>query len=195
MSFEFDPDFLAKVEALRAAGVHPWPNGLPVTHTTAQVRAAFGELPPDSRRDDVDLSVGGRVVYRNRMGKALFLRIQDRAGKLQVYLRREEVGDATFDLLKGLDIGDFVWARGFVMTTRTGELSVQAREARLAGKTMLPFPDRWHGVTDVEQRSASALRRPVHERGHPRHVPLRSRMVRWIRDFFEAATTSRSRPR
>jgi lysyl-tRNA synthetase class 2 len=183
---EFDPDFLAKVDALRAGGVHPYPNGLVVTHTTADVRAAFGDLPPDTKREDSDLRVGGRVMFRNRMGKALFLRVQDRAGRIQVYLRREEVGDETFEVLKNLDIGDFVWVRGFAMTTRTGELSVQAREARLAGKTLLPFPDRWHGMTDIEQRSRQ------------RHVDLfmnddtrevfrkRSAIVRYLRDFFHA---------
>jgi lysyl-tRNA synthetase class 2 len=183
---EFDPDFLAKVEALRAAGVHPYPNGLVVTDTTAEIRERFGDLPPDTRREDTDLRLGGRVLFRNRMGKALFLRVQDRAGRLQVYLRREEVGDETFELLKGLDIGDFVWVRGFAMTTRTGELSVQAREARLAGKTLLPFPDRWHGVTDVEQRSRQRYVDLFLHDDTREVFRKRSAIVRWLRDFFHA---------
>jgi lysyl-tRNA synthetase class 2 len=183
---EFDPDFLAKAEALRAAGIHPYPNGLVVTHTTAEVRALFGDLPPDTKRDDAEVSIGGRVMFRNRMGKAMFLRVQDRAGKLQVYFRKEEVGDAAFEVLKGLDIGDFVWVRGFPMTTRTGELSVQAREARLAGKTLLPFPDRWHGLTDVEQRSRQRYV-DLFMNDDTKDVFLkRSAIVRYLRDFFHA---------
>ncbi len=181
--FEFDAEFLAKAEALRASGVEPWPNGLRVTHTTAEVAAEW-QLEPDRRLEDTDVSVGGRVMFRNRMGKALFLRIQDRAGKLQVYVRKEEVGEATFEVLKGLDIGDFLWARGFVMTTRTGELSVQAREAKLAAKTLTPFPDRWHGLSDVELRSRQRYVDLMMSDESREVFRRRSKIVAFIRDFF-----------
>src|SRR5690606_41053737 len=82
---------------------------------------------------------------------------------IQVYLRREEVGDEAFERMKQLDIGDFVWARGHVMRTRTGELSVQAREIRLAAKTMMPFPDR--ARNSVVQGKGDGMRaRRVHDK-------------------------------
>ncbi|MEQ1572440.1 MAG: lysine--tRNA ligase, partial [Myxococcota bacterium] len=182
--YEFDEEFLGKLAELRSAGIDPYPSGLSVTHTAESIRAAHGELPPDTELADTDVAIGGRVMFRNRMGKALFLRISDRSGRIQVYLRREEVGDATFDLLKSTDVGDFVWVRGSVMTTRTGELSVRGREARLGSKILTPFPDRWHGLTDPEVRTRQ------------RYVDLflnedvrdvfrkRSAIVRAIRDFF-----------
>ncbi len=150
----FDESWLAKLEELRAAGVDPYPNGLVVTHTSKQVREKWGEIETGATAEDgAGVAVGGRVMFRNRMGRAMFLRIADRDGPIQIYLRRDEVGDEIFALCKGLDIGDFLWARGTVMKTRTGELSVQASEARLASKILSSFPDRWHGVVDVETRS------------------------------------------
>lgn len=182
--YDFDEEFLGKLAALRAAGVEPYPSGLAVTHTAAELRAAHGELPPDSRVEDIDVVVGGRVMYRNRMGKALFLRVVDRSGKIQVYLRREEVGDATFEALKSLDIGDYVWARGFVMTTRTGELSVQAREARLASKILNAFPDRFHGLSDVELRSRQRYVDLFVNEETKEVFRRRSLIMRYLREFF-----------
>jgi lysyl-tRNA synthetase class 2 len=184
--YEFDEEFLGKVAALRASGVEPWPSGLTVTHTAAEVRRDHGHLEPDRRVDDVEVVVGGRVMFRNRMGKALFLRVVDRTGKIQVYLRKEEVGDQTFEALKGLDIGDYVWARGFVMTTRTGELSIQAREARLASKIMNPFPDRFHGLADVELRSRQRYVDLFVNEESKEVFRRRSQILRYIREFFDA---------
>lgn len=202
--YRFEPDWLAKVEALRADGVEPWPNGFTVTHTSTDLHARFvGVEDPAEVEGSGDVSVGGRVIFRNRMGKAMFLRIQDRGeptvvdgvddegrpvrrgGMIQVYLRREEVGEDTFERMKQLDIGDFVWARGHVMRTRTGELSVQAREIRLAGKTMLPFPDRFHSVTDVETRSRQRYVDLFMNADSREVFRKRSRIVRYIRRFFE----------
>jgi lysyl-tRNA synthetase, class II len=183
---DFDEEFLAKLAALRSAGIDPYPNGLVVTHTAAHLRAAHGSLPPDSRLEETEVAVGGRVMFRNRMGKALFLRIADRSGRIQVYLRKEEVGDDTFELLKGLDVGDFVWARGFVMTTRTGELSVQAREARLAAKILTTFPDRWHGLHDIELRSRQRYVDLFLSEETQDVFRKRSAIVRWLREFFHA---------
>jgi lysyl-tRNA synthetase, class II len=184
--FDFDEEFLSKVGDLRAAGVEPYPNGLVVTHVAAEIRQAYGELPPDTKRVDDLVAVGGRVMFRNRMGKALFLRVVDRSGMIQVYIRREEVGDTSFDALKGLDVGDFVWASGFVMTTRTGELSVQAQQARLAAKVMTPFPDRWHGLHDIELRSRQRYVDLLLSEEARDVFRKRSEIVRFIRDFFHA---------
>src|SRR5688572_20655436 len=118
------------------------------------------------------------------MGRALFLRVQDGSGLVQVYVRRDEVGDATFELCKNLDIGDLIWARGFVMKTRTGELTVQAREARLAAKILTTFPDRWHGVQDVELRSRQRYVDLFMSEETRRTFLRRSQIVRHLREFF-----------
>ncbi len=202
--YEFDPEWTAKLEALRAQGVNPYPNGLPVTHTSTALHRAFhGVEDPSTRDEGKGVSVGGRVLFRNRMGKALFLRVQDRGepevpdvdtdgqpilrgGLIQVYLRRDDVGDAVFDAMKGLDIGDIVWARGDMMRTRTGELTLNAKEARLASKILVPFPDRFHGMTDIELRARQRYVDLFMNAETRAAFRLRSRIVSHVRRFFEA---------
>ncbi len=201
--YSFDPEWLEKLAALRAAGIEPYPNGFSVSHTSTEIHAAFPdrEVTPEGP-DWQDVSVGGRVMFRNRFGKAMFLRLQDRGeptvdaedrdgnavklgGIIQVYVRREEVGDETFAMLRKLDIGDFLWARGHLMRTRTGELTLQAREARLAGKIMSPFPDRFHGVADVQTRSRQRYVDLFINRDARDTFRKRSRIIRYMRSFFE----------
>ncbi|MEQ1500659.1 MAG: lysine--tRNA ligase [Myxococcota bacterium] len=185
--YPFDEQFLAKLAELRAAGVEPYPSGSVVRDTAAALIAAHGGLESGSERPDTDVSVGGRVMFRNRMGKALFLRLQDRTGTIQVYVRKDEargVDAAAFDRLNGIDIGDHLWARGFVIRTRTGELTVQAREAHLAAKILTPFPDRWHGVADVELRSRQRYVDLFLNEDTRETFRRRSAIVRYVREYF-----------
>jgi len=200
--YDFDEKFLAKRAELEAAGAKLWPNGFEVTHTSTQLHAAFvGVEDPATVEGFAKVSVGGRVLFRNRMGKAMFLRLQDRGeptvsdvdaegapvqrgGALQVYFRRDDVGEEAFELLKRLDIGDFVWAQGSMMRTRTGELSLHASDVQLASKVLTPFPDRWNSVTDVQTRARQRYV-DLFMNGDTREVfRRRSRIVRAIRDFF-----------
>jgi lysyl-tRNA synthetase class 2 len=174
-----------------------------VTHTSTELHSAW---PDPSVSPDGDawngVQIGGRLLFRNRMGKAMFLRIQDRGeatahgvdsegtavtrgGIIQVYLRRDEVGDETFATLKKLDIGDMVWARGNLMRTRTGELTVHATEVRLAGKILTPFPDRQHGIADIQTRSRQRYVDLFMNETTRQTFRTRSRMVTLIRRFFD----------
>jgi lysyl-tRNA synthetase class 2 len=206
--YAFDAEWLAKVEALRAAGVEPWPSGLHVTHISPELHASFVAHKDEAAMAAAaaacgPVAVGGRLMYRNHMGKALFLRLQDRGeptvddldregqpirrgGAIQEYVRRDDVGETVFELLKGLDIGDYVWAAGAMMRTRTGELTVHATEARLAAKCLLPFPDRWNAVSDVQVRSRQRYVDLFINEETRTAFRLRSKIVRFIRDFFEA---------
>jgi lysyl-tRNA synthetase class 2 len=196
--YPFDEKFLTKIEELRAAGVEPYPNGLTVTHTSTELHARFVgvEMP-----DPEPVAIGGRVMFRNRMGKVMFLRIQDRGepsvddvdsdgtpvkrgGMIQVFVRKNDVGEESYERLKKLDIGDFLWARGTMMRTRTGELSVRAEEACLASKVMTPFPDRFHGVADVELRSRQRYVDLFINPDTRETFRRRSRIVQQFREFF-----------
>ena len=183
---EFDEGWLAKLSELRAAGIDPYPNGLVVTHTSAEVRKRWDEVleSATSAEDGDGVAVGGRVMARNRMGRAMFLRIQDRDGRIQIYLRRDEVGDEVFAMCRALDLGDFVWAKGRVMKTKTGELSIQAAEARLASKIMTTLPDKWHGVSDIEKRSRQRYIDLFMNEATRETFARRFKIVRYMRDFF-----------
>jgi len=201
---EFDDGWLDKIEQLRAMGVEPYPNGFDVTHVSTDLHRACLDVDDPSTVDGMgEVRIAGRVMFRNRFGKAMFLRVQDRGhpevpsqdkdgndvllgGRMQVYLRKEEVGDEAFAAMRKLDIGDFVWVEGFMMRTRTGELTVQARQIRLAGKTMLPFPDRFHSVTDIETRSRQRYVDLFMNADTREVFRKRSAILRYLRDFFHA---------
>lgn len=202
--FSFDPDWLGKLDALREQGVAPYPSaaGMPVTHTSTELHRLAKGVETPSVLELGAISIGGRVMFRNVMGKAMFLRVQDRGaqdvadtdregqpiqrgGIIQVYARKEELGETTFELLKRVDIGDFVWASGRLMRTKTGELSLQVTEARLAAKIVTPFPDRFHSVTDIETRSRQRYIDLFINPESREVFRRRSMIVRKIRNFFE----------
>jgi len=143
----------AKREQLLAEGVNPYANGYPVEHTSADVvRAHEGQSAEALAECTRVYRLGGRVMARRDFGKAAFLELQDGAGRLQVYVARNQLGDSGYELYRRLDIGDIVGVAGVPFRTKRGELSLRAQELRLLTKSLLPLPEKWHGLTDVETR-------------------------------------------
>jgi hypothetical protein len=145
---------LAKAKALRDRGVNPYPNRYQRTHTFAEIIAAYGEKTLEELDAlAVTVRVAGRVVLKRPQGKVTFATLSDGESRLQVYLRKDELGDEAYTMFEDLvDLGDFVGVAGRVMRTRKGELSVQAKELTFLSKALLPPPEKWHGLADVEAR-------------------------------------------
>ncbi len=157
---------LAKLATLREQGLNPFANDFTPSVTCADVvaAAAEGDGPPDMNaiaEDATTFKVAGRVMARNNMGKAMFLRVRDRSvgveedgvQNLQVYIRRDNVGEEAYAVLKKLvDIGDLIGVEGPMFKTRTGETTIMAGEARLLTKSIRPLPEKFHGLSDVETR-------------------------------------------
>ncbi|MDN5771021.1 MAG: bifunctional lysylphosphatidylglycerol synthetase/lysine--tRNA ligase LysX, partial [Microlunatus sp.] len=150
-----------KVRRLRAKGIDPYPVGYPRTHTLAQVRAlAAGPdgtavLPPDTHTDET-VSVTGRILLKRKMGGVGFATLRDGSGDLQVLVSRDGVSEEVYDLWRhDLDLGDHIGVTGELMTTHTGELSVQATSLQLTSKSLRPLPDKHKGLTDPEARVRS----------------------------------------
>ena len=176
-----------KLEELRARGVNPFPNDFRPTDTAADVHARFGGLSReelDSRHDSVSLA--GRIVAMRDFGKASFLQLQDRSGRLQVYVKRDVVGEDAFAVFKMMDMGDFVGIVGRPFRTKTNELTVEAREIRLLGKALRPLPEKWHGLTDVEARYRQRYLDLVANQEVREVFVMRSRIIDRIRAFFTA---------
>jgi lysyl-tRNA synthetase, class II len=143
---------LEKARALRAMGVDPYPTRYERTHGLADIRAAHdGKTLEQLEAEDNEVRIAGRVMTLRGHGKASFATLSDGAAELQVYIRSDDVGDG-YKLLDFVDRGDFLGVAGRVMRTRKGELSVQAREVAFLGKALLPPPEKWHGLSDVEIR-------------------------------------------
>ena len=143
---------LEKARALRALGIDPYPTRYERTHGLAEIIAAEGgKSLEELDAEKLQVRIAGRVMTLRGHGKASFATLSDGSGELQVYIRSDDVGDG-YRLLDFIDRGDFIGVAGRVMRTRKGELSVQAREIVFLSKALLPPPEKWHGLSDVESR-------------------------------------------
>ncbi|MDP9373801.1 MAG: lysine--tRNA ligase [Chloroflexota bacterium] len=140
---------LEKVARLRERGVDPYTPRAERSHTIAQVREAFDDFAASGR----PVTLAGRLVSRRDMGKASFAGLRDGTGDLQIYLRRDTLGDEPYAVFKSLiDLNDFLQVAGTLMRTRTGEPTLEVRDYRLLTKALTPPPDKWRGLTDTETR-------------------------------------------
>lgn len=136
-----------KLKAMQAAGNDPFEITLATqTHHSDEIKANFDEL------EEKEVTIAGRIMTWRDMGKANFIDIQDRNGRIQAYVRMNDIGEDKFKAFKTWDLGDIVEVKGFVFKTRTGEISVHAQEIRLLSKSLLPLPEKFHGLTDTDTR-------------------------------------------
>ena len=172
-----------KVDAMWESGINPYPNDFRPQHTSADVIAAYGGQETIAEGADTFV-VAGRIIARRSFGKAAFIQLQDRKGRLQLYVRKDAIGEELFALFEDYDIGDIVGASGYPFRTKTGELSLHVTAIRLLTKSLLPLPEKFHGLTDVEtryrQRYVDLIVNP-----EVREVFVkRSRVVNLIRSFM-----------
>jgi lysyl-tRNA synthetase class 2 len=143
----------AKVKDLRQMGVQLFPNAFRASHTSRDIIQRYGEWSTEALQDlEEDLSCAGRLMAIRDFGRAAFVQLQDRTGRIQVYVRQDLVGGESFGLFKRLDVGDFLGVRGRLFRTKTGELTIEASFIQLLAKAYRPLPEKWHGLTDVETR-------------------------------------------
>jgi lysyl-tRNA synthetase class 2 len=142
---------LQKLTALRAAGIEPYPARFSCTHSTAEALQAFASS--EGKTEPPTVRTAGRLMSIRVMGKATFAHIQDGSGRIQIYLRRDEVGSQAYQVLrKGFDLGDFIGVEGGLFRTRTGEVTIRVHSFEMLAKALRPLPEKWHGLTDVEAR-------------------------------------------
>jgi lysyl-tRNA synthetase class 2 len=148
---ELELERLNKVERLRRRGIEPYPARVRRTHTTHDAIAAFEAAEPGQA--EVTASVTGRLVLFRTMGRASFGHLEDGSGRLQLYFKKDEIGDEAYQmLLKDIDLGDFLEATGWLFRTKTGEVTLHVGAWRPIAKAITPPPEKWHGLKDVETR-------------------------------------------
>ncbi len=142
-----------RLTQIRQLGFEPYGQAFDFTHTVPEICARFGQKTAEELASRVDVRVAGRIQSLRRMGKnAGFLHLLQNGEKLQVYVRKDAVDENSFALFDILDIGDIIGVRGYLFRTKTGELSVHAEQLFFLSKIMLPLPEKWHGLEDVETR-------------------------------------------
>lgn len=136
-----------KLDALRERGIDPFGAAFNASHTTSQALAEFDDEQPEKT-----VKIAGRIMSKRGQGKVSFLDLHDQSGKMQIYVKIDEVGEEQFSLLKLLDVGDIIGVTGPVFRTQRGEISVRAQQLTVLSKSLHPLPEKWHGLKDVELR-------------------------------------------
>jgi lysyl-tRNA synthetase class 2 len=178
---------LEKLKQIEALGQRVYPTKYEFTHTIPSILAEYSNKSAEELdAPRVNVRVSGRIMAIRLMGKAGFAHLQQGGQKLQIYVKKDAVGDMGFDLYKLLDLGDHIGASGYLFRTRTGELSVHVEEITFLSKDLLPLPEKWHGLTDVElryrQRYVDLVMNP-----EVREVFLkRSKLIQSMRRFLDA---------
>lgn len=173
----------AKVEKMRAEGVNLYGHRCDDLTSVAAALAAFAALP-DGTEEKLHFKLAGRMMARRIMGKALFANIKDQSGSIQLYMQRQDVGEAEYAAFKSLDIGDIITVAGYLFVTRTGAVSLHVLSYELLSKSLLPLPEKFHGFTDQEQRYRQRYLDMICNDDTRRTLTLRSQIVQACRQFL-----------
>lgn len=142
-----------KMQSIRESGIDPFGKRFDRTHNTKQIKDLYeGMTKEELEEKDVQVTIAGRIMTKRGKGKAGFAHIQDLQGQIQVYVRKDTIGDESYDLFDTLDLGDIIGVTGTVFKTKVGELSIKVTDFVLLTKSLRPLPDKFHGLKDVEQR-------------------------------------------
>lgn len=175
---------LEKLNNIRSRNIDPYPHRFPRTHTIKAATALF-QQQEGSNAEGPQVSVAGRIMAQRSMGKATFMDLRDNSGKIQVYLRRDTIGDEKYQYLHDFDIGDFMGVSGKVFRTKSGEVTVQVSDFTMLSKSLLPLPEKWHGLTDVEKRYRQRYLDLISSEETRNIFVVRSRLIAAIRRFFD----------
>ena len=171
---------LEKLAALQEKGCDPFRiTKAEQTIHSAEINERFEEL------ENQDVCICGRIKTWRDMGKANFIDVYDRDGRMQVYVRRDDIGEEAFNEFKKWDIGDIVEVKGFVFRTRRGEISVHCKEIRLLTKSLLPLPEKYHGLTNVDTRYRQRYLDLIVNPEVMDTFKKRSQIIKEIRNFLD----------
>ena len=169
-----------KLKALQDEGRDPFrETKFPVSHHAQEIKDSFDAL------EGSEVTVAGRLMSKRGMGKVSFCDLQDKSGRIQLYARKDEMDPETYDRFKKYDIGDIVGVRGEVFRTQRGEMSVRAREVTLLSKSLLPLPEKFHGLTDKETRYRQRYVDLIMNPEVRRNFEIRSAFLKYLRSFLD----------
>ncbi len=175
-----------KADELRRRGVDPYGNGQLPRHLAADLSSRYGEAAAEAIAGEPgNWSIAGRVLAIRSFGKAAFLKVRDRSGELQVWVKRDKVGEKSFEDFKLLDVGDIVFAEGPATRTKTGELTLEANRFTVVTKAIRPLPEKWHGLSDIEERYRRRYLDLIATPGVRETFQKRARLVSTLRRFLD----------
>ena len=175
-----------KMEALREEGIDPFGKRFDRTHNSAELHEQYDNHTKEELSEmNTEVSVAGRMMTKRGKGKAGFAHLQDREGQIQIYVRKDEVGEESYAIFKKGDLGDFFGVTGEIMKTDTGEVSIKAKEITLLSKALRPLPEKYHGLTNVEQRYRQRYLDLISNRESFDRFTKRSQIISQIRRYLD----------
>lgn len=175
-----------KMEELKAMGIDPFGSAYARTHKSGQLREAYAEHTKEELEEmNLTVKIAGRIMTKRRQGKAGFMHIQDIDGKIQIYVRKDVLGDDAYEVFKKSDIGDIVGIEGKVMKTNHGELSIKAEVYTHLSKALRPLPEKFHGLTDKEERFRRRYVDLIMNEESKRIALMRPQIIRSIQRYLD----------
>ena len=175
-----------KLQQIQALGFEAFPREFRWSHTAADLVQEYASAQaPDLEAEKKEVRVAGRIVSYRLMGKAGFAHLQGGGKRIQIYVKKDVVGERGFQLFQLLDLGDHVAVRGHMFRTKTGELSVWVEELFFLSKALLPLPEKWHGLSDIELRYRMRYLDLIATERSREIFETRARIVRELRRFFD----------
>ena len=176
-----------KLERLKEMGIEPFGHAFNRSSNTKEIVDNYEQYDKEQLAElNKDVVIAGRVMTKRLMGKAGFMHIQDQHGQMQIYVRKDTVGEKWFDYFDMLDLGDIVGVSGTVFRTNHGELSVKAKELVHLTKALRPLPDKFHGLHDVEERYRRRYVDLIMNDEARKIAMLRPRIISAIREYFDS---------
>lgn len=176
----------AKAERLNEMGIDPFGEKFVRTDTSETIKEKAGDTPKEELEEkQIHVKTAGRVMFIRIMGKASFFTIQDQAGQIQAFISKEQVGEEAYDLFKSADLGDIVGIEGHIMRTKTGEVTVKVTTYTHIVKALKPLPEKFHGLTDVEERYRRRYVDLIVNDSARRVALTRPRIIRAIQKFLD----------
>ncbi len=175
-----------KLKKLQELGYQAYPYRFDVDHTISQVVESYSELSREElEKERIDVRVAGRILTLRRMGKATFFHFSDGRKRLQCFLKQDILGEEKYKHFKYFDIGDWIGVKGYLFRTKTGELTVLVEDFTLLAKCLLPLPEKWHGLQDVELRFRKRYLDLIANPEVRKTFETRAKIIRIIRSFLE----------
>ncbi|GLV66818.1 lysine--tRNA ligase [Bacillus mycoides] len=175
-----------KLHNLREQGIDPFGKRFERTNSTTDLVSLYGEFSKEELEEkEITVSIAGRIMTKRGKGKAGFAHIQDLQGQVQIYVRKDTVGDEEYELFTTADLGDLVGIEGKVFKTNVGELSVKATGFTLLTKSLRPLPDKYHGLKDVEQRYRQRYLDLITSMESRETFVTRSKIIREMRRYLD----------
>ena len=175
-----------KLEKYRELGIDPFGQKFDVTHHAAQIKEAYKDKTEEELEAlNAHVVIAGRIMFIRKMGKASFFAIQDKTGNQQVYIKKDDVGEDTYNLFKLADLGDIVGVEGTIMKTKTGEVTVRTLKYTHLVKALRPLPEKFHGLQDKEERYRRRYLDLITNEDAKRVAIQRPRIIRAMQEYFD----------